>query len=118
MTSDIALAYRRAGNQPRFEDAMARLHAANQATLAQGFTSPYVLTDAAVYHALAGEREKALERLAQAVDGGLITGTRISEDFPSFKNFEGDPEYEAIQARMLEHLNRERALLGLEPASS
>jgi len=116
--ADIALAYRRAGNLSRFEDAMARLHAVNQESLSQGFTSPSVLMDAAVFHALAGEREQALERLAQAVDGGLITATRISREFPFFRDFEGDPEYEAIQGRMLEHLNRERALLGLEPVSS
>ena len=28
-----------------------------------------------------------------------------------------NPEYEAMQARMIEHLNRERQKLGLEPVS-
>jgi hypothetical protein len=32
--------------------------------------------------------------------------------------FEGDPEYEAIQQRAFDHLNRERTELGLEPLST
>ena len=70
------------------------------------------------YFALAGDYTAALINLSKAVDGGVITSTRISFDHPALKSMEGDPEYEAIQARMIEHLNRERSQLGLEPVST
>jgi len=53
-----------------------------------------------------------------SVDGGLITSAKISKEYPYFKGLDGNPQYEAIQARMIEHLNRERAILGLEPIST
>jgi len=116
--ADIALAYRRAGNQARFDQAMAALDAANQRTLAQGMQGGDFLMVLAAYHALAGQTDQALRRLAQAIDGGLIVSAKISKEYPYFRDLEGNPEYEAIQQRMIDHLNRERAQLGLEPVSA
>jgi hypothetical protein len=116
--ANIALAYQRAGNQALFNDAMASLDAASQKSLLEGIKSNDLLILVAVQHAMAGDNEQALDRLAQAIDGGLITSARISKEYPYFKELDGNPQYEAIQARMIEHLNRERAKLGLEPVSS
>jgi hypothetical protein len=116
--SDIAWAYREAGNQENFNDAMARVRAAHDSLAAQSLSNKFFFTTEAAYYAMAGEREQALKFLAAAVDGGEIFTTRIIDDLPFFADFEGDPEYEAIQARMIEHLNRERAQLGLEPVST
>lgn len=44
--------------------------------------------------------------------------TRIADDMPQLSELEGMPEYEAIQSRMIEHLNSERGKLGLEPVST
>jgi hypothetical protein len=44
--------------------------------------------------------------------------TRITDDLPFFTELESDPEFQVIQTRMIEHLNRERAELGLEPVSA
>lgn len=116
--ADIALAYRRAGNQTRFNEALATLHATNRKSLEQGMRGPENLMMMAAYHAMANQREQALDWLAQAVDGGMITSTRISKEYPYFSELDGDPEYEAIQTRMIEHLNSEREQLGLEPVSA
>jgi hypothetical protein len=56
--------------------------------------------------------------LSTAVDAGLLVGTKFSDGWVAMKVMDGDPEYEAIQARMVEHLNAERAELGLEPVST
>jgi hypothetical protein len=48
----------------------------------------------------------------------LIVSNRISREYPYFRELDGTPEYEAIQQRMIEHLNRERSQLGLEPVST
>jgi len=113
--ADIALAYRRAGNQERFEQAMAILDAAMQQSKSQGVRSQRFLVTMASYHVMKGEHDQALSLLSEAIDRGLITSTKISSELPFFQELDGNPEYEAMQARMIEHLNRERQKLGLEP---
>ena len=71
-----------------------------------------------MHYALAGDYTTALVNLSKAIDSGMITSTRISFEYPALKAMEGDPEYEAVQARMVDHLNREREKLGLEPVST
>ena len=115
--ADIAFAYRRAGNQARFDEAMAVLGAASQQSVSEGMRGGNLLVVLAAYHAMAGETDQALDWLAQAIDGGFITSSKISKEYPYFRELDGNPEYEAIQARMIDHLNRERAQLGLEPVS-
>jgi hypothetical protein len=115
---EVAYAYQRAGNAARFDDAMARVRSAHDSLSAQGLSNTIFFTYEAAYNAMAGDRGQALKFLAAAIDGGEIYAANISDDLPWFKDFEGDPAYEAIQARMIEHLNRERAALGLEPIST
>jgi TolB-like protein/Tfp pilus assembly protein PilF len=112
--NSVALAYRRTGNQDKFNDAMARVRAAHDSLAAQGLSNYQFFTNEAAYYAMADDRGRALKFLAAAVDGGQVFAARITDDLPFFADLEGDPEYEAIQARMLEHVNRERAALGLE----
>ncbi len=113
--ADIALAYQRAGDQPRFDEAMKRLDAASQQSLSQGIKSYDLLLMLAAYHAMAGANDLAVARLAEAVDSGMIISSKISEEFPYFRELDGNPEYEAIQAQMIKHLNDERQKLGLPP---
>ncbi|HKX55827.1 MAG TPA: tetratricopeptide repeat protein, partial [Xanthomonadales bacterium] len=116
--NDVALAYQRAGNQQKFDDAMFRVREAHDELARQGLVGDVFKINEATWYALAGDRPRALQYLAEVVDGGRIFSPRIATDFPAFRDLEGDPEYEAIQARMLEHLNRERAELGLEPVKA
>jgi len=115
---EIALAYRRAGNEERFGDAMARIRNAHDSLQAQGLAHPNFWVSEASYHALAGDFSVALEHLSAAIDGGFVASPRITDDRPVFSDLEGDPEYEAIQSRMVEHLNAERAALGLDSVSA
>ena len=115
--ADIALAYRRAGNQERFEEAMAILDTAMQLSQSQGVHSQRFLVTLASYHMMKGDHDQTLSLLSEAIDRGLITSTKISSEYPFFQELDGNPEYEAMQARMIEHLNRERQKLGLEPVS-
>jgi hypothetical protein len=116
--AEIALAYRRAGNQTRFDEAMTRLVAANQQSFSQGVRGHDLLIMMAAYDTMAGSYDEALARLGEAIDMGFITSSKISKEYPFFKELDGNAEYEAIQQSMLEHLNSERAMLGLEPVSS
>jgi TolB-like protein len=116
--AEIALAYRRAGNQARFDEAMTRLDAGNQKSYSQGVRSQYLLMTMAAYFTMAGAYDDALAHLGDAIDKGFVASSKISRQFPFFRELDGNPDYEAIQSRMIEHLNVERAKLGLEPATS
>jgi hypothetical protein len=116
--AEIALAYRRAGRQDRFREAMTRVRNAHDSLIEQGMANPRFWLYEAAYYALADDSDEALKHLAAAIDAGFIASTRITDDLPFFSDLEGDPEYEAIQARMVEHLNAERATLGLDPVTA
>jgi len=115
---EVALAYRRAGQQERFSDAINRVRSAHDSLIDQGLANPRFWVLEAYYFAMVDNVQEALEYLAAAVDEGAILSVRISDDFPIFSEFEGDAEYEAIQARMVEHLNTERVSLGLDPVTT
>jgi TolB-like protein len=114
----VALAYRRAGNEEKFTDAMQRVRRAHDSLAEQGLNNRELWLHEAAWYAMAGRSQEALQYLGAAVDGGIVQSARIADTMPYFRELEGDPVYEAIQARMVEHLNRERKQLGLEPVST
>jgi len=116
---DVALAYSRVGNAERFDAALARATRFNAELLAQGVNNPDLHMSEATRYALAGDRGSSLEWLERAITRGYITSTpRIAEDWPALAVLEGDDRFDAIQARMIEHLNAERAELGLDPVEA
>jgi TolB-like protein len=112
---DLAYAYGVVGNQERFDEAMSRSRFALDTLEELGFMNPFIGLMNGVYFAMLGDREQALLLLAGAVDRGISNGLKLSDGWNGLKVLEGDPEYEAIEARMVEHLNGERAKLDLEP---
>jgi Tfp pilus assembly protein PilF len=114
---DVALAYSRAGNQQRFDDAMRRVEGVHQDLLTQGVKNSVFFMSEAAYLALAGDLDASMDYLDRAVDLGATTSKRMAFDWPQLAPLEGDPRFEAIQARMIEHVNSERQKLGLEPAT-
>jgi TolB-like protein/tetratricopeptide (TPR) repeat protein len=115
---DIAYAYSVAGNEKGFEDAMQRARASLDELVALGFNNSYVEFINAVYHTMAGDHDQALTLLASAIDHHYIAATKLSNGWSALKVLEGNPEYEAIQQRMIDHVNTERAELGLGPLST
>jgi TolB-like protein len=114
----IARAYSVAGNEARFNDAMARVRAAHDHSIEQGITANFFLTDEARYYLLSGDRERALDLLARAVDSGLVFSVQFAQAWPEMEVLVGEPRYEAMQTTMKERVNAERAELGLDPVSS
>ena len=112
---DIAFAYASMGNEQRFNDAMQRFRTAMDAGIELGFSNNFMPLLEAVYATLAGDNETAIRQLSAAVDQGLVLGRKFVSAWAALKSLEGDAEFEAIQARMIEHLNAERAELGLDP---
>jgi TolB-like protein len=114
----IARAYAKTGNETRFEDAMERVRTAHDRSLEQGIRDKFFLVDDARYWAMAGNRERAIELLEESVEMGLSVGMPIARLWGELDVLTGDPRFEAAQSRMFEHLNAERAALGLNPISA
>ncbi|HLF29402.1 MAG TPA: hypothetical protein VI566_00040 [Xanthomonadales bacterium] len=118
LMTDVAYAYSRTGNQQRFDDAMRRIRRAHDEQRSAGADNYIFYILEASYYALAGDRERAIDFFERAIDRGYITSTRPGDDQPYLKSLDGEPRFEAARLRMIEHLNRERTQLGLEPAST
>jgi TolB-like protein len=114
----IALAYSKLGNVTHFEDAMNRVRTAHERAREQGIRDNFFFVHEARYYALAGNRDQAIARLTQAVDEGMSIGTPLDRVWQELDVLRTDPRFEAVEARMFEHLNAERAALGLEPISA
>jgi len=115
---DVALAYSRAGNQERFDEAMQRVEKVHEALKVQKVKNSIFFMTEAAYRSLAGDLESSLDYLDRAITNGFVTTTRMSIAWPMLERLEGDPRYESIQSRMIEHVNAERRALGLEPVST
>jgi tetratricopeptide (TPR) repeat protein len=115
---DIAFSYSSIGNAERFDKAMSLARTVLDARYDFGVRDRFHTFNEAIYFIMMGERERALVLLSAAVDAGLLVGRKFSEGWVAMKEMDGDPEYEAIQARMFEHLNAERAELGLAPVNT
>ena len=111
----IAFSYQRLGNTVKFEEAMVRFKAALDYQREVGANNhPFAFAEA-VYAVLAGDHKTALSRLTRAFEGGFTVDGRLSKFWPMFAPLDGDPRYEAIVTRMIQHLNSERAKLSLAP---
>lgn len=115
---NVALAYSRAGKQERFDEAMQRVEEAHQALQAQQVKNSYFFMNQANYLALAGDLDSSMDYLEQAFTLGFVTSPRMSFFWPMLERLEGDPRYESIQSRMIEHVNAQRRALGLQPVST
>jgi len=112
---DIAYVYMSVGNQQRFEDAMQRARFGLETLRELGVSNSFMPFLQAIYLTLEGDQGSAIESLGLAVDRGLTMGVKFARAWAALKPLEGTPEFEAVQQRMIDHLNSEREQLGLEP---
>ena len=115
LMAEIAHAYARSNNQPRFADALSRLEVAIKHLDQQGINNPRFEQGRAIYLALAGDTDGAIASLSKAVDMGLRDVVPMSRTNSAFESIADDPRYVGIEQRMLAHINSEREQLGLEP---
>lgn len=116
--NEIALAYIRDNQLEKARKALSLVFEGQKRLHAWGRDNIQFSMNRAVYFALTSDYETALVHLAASIDGGYIGSTRLTKLWPAFEPLEGDPRYEAIQARMVDHLNNEREALGLKPVTN
>ena len=103
----IAHAYRKVGNQEKYDDAMSRFNTSLQSQLAQGVNNWVFSMSRAHFAALTGDYEAAITFLETAFDQGAYLDTSSDTAWPIFKALDGDPRYEAAKAKMNTRLKLE-----------
>jgi tetratricopeptide (TPR) repeat protein len=116
--SFLALAYSRVNKEEKFKEVMSRYKAGLDRQIEMGADN-WALTGSRAHHALlSGDTEGAITLLDKAVQQGAIVDDALGGTWSIFSSLRGDPAFEAVRIKMLEHLNTERAELGLEPLST
>ncbi|MGI9222737.1 MAG: tetratricopeptide repeat protein [Woeseiaceae bacterium] len=115
LMADVALAYRRLGNQARSDEAMLTLDRWLQNLSEQGINNFVFSASLAELYALNGDIDAAIEELRVAVDGGLSNYGAIEAVWPQMATLASDPRLPELEEAMLANLNRERAVVGLPP---
>ena len=110
----IAQAYRKVGNETKFDDAMLRFKAAQDVQLAEGVENwPFSISQAH-YAVLADDYDTAITFLEKAFQQGAYLDTENETAWPVFKPLNGDPRYEAAKASMVARLEEEMKKMDLE----
>jgi TolB-like protein len=114
----VAEAYRNTGNEDKFREALRLARANNDLQMSQGADNWTMSLSRAQVAMLEGDQDQAITLLERAIDQGLVMDLTAPKAWPLFHPMRGDPRFEAARSKMLEHLNAERAELGLEPLSA
>lgn len=115
--SNLALAYKRLGDQQQFEASISVLAGHNANMLEQGIENGTFSMSVAFQHAMRGDLDAAFEKLQQAVDKGVSSPGIPTELLPHLHLLADDPRYASIEESMRENLNRDRAVVGLPPVN-
>lgn len=110
---EVAVAYSRAGNEERFEEALALVEAALQDLAEAGADNFVNLTERARYHALSGNFDTAIRDLEAAAARGSTLGHPVVREMPMFEPWHDHPRLLAAEARIAQNINEERRALGL-----
>jgi TolB-like protein len=113
----VALAYSRTGNEDRFADALHRYEQGIAQVEAQGADNRFLAFQSALYYSVAGDRERAFEVLETLAEEGMFAILPLGEWIPEFASIKSEPRFLAIEGRMLEIVNGQRAELGLDPVN-
>ena len=111
--NDVALAYSRAGNQERFDEAMLLIEQHEARLAKQGINNVFHSADRAVVEALRGDVDAALEHLQEAASSGWTSAGVPAEVTPAFALLVDDPRYQDIETTLLSNMNRDREIAGL-----
>jgi len=114
--NEIAYAYFQTGETEKANAALKRVKE-GQEKLERPARPVHFMINKAVYFTLTGNHKEALVYLESAIDRGYIGSTRLARQWPALEPLESDPRYQAIQSKMIDHLNSERKELGLEPVT-
>jgi tetratricopeptide (TPR) repeat protein len=111
----IARACQATGRMAEFEQAMGLIRADHDRQAAAGINWAAFFLMEAQYWTMANDHDLAISFVEKSVNDHVFINPKISRMHPILKPLDGDPRFEAVQAKILIHLNQERAEAGLEP---
>ena len=113
--AEIAFAYSRTGNTERFEDALQRVALAHEKLQADGIDNWGELRQFAIYLAMAGRHEEAIDALENALKRGMQGFAPLAAASPMLAALADNPRFIEVEAQMIANVNADRAMLDLEP---
>ncbi|MDA0993093.1 MAG: hypothetical protein O3A13_05620 [Proteobacteria bacterium] len=113
--AELALAYSRAGNSEKADEAISFLEKAMNELSAQGVDQFVFMLQNAGYFALSGDHESALTWLEKSISRGLQTYAPLTTFSPVFESLSDDPRFIEIEATMVANINEDRVAIGLSP---
>ena len=111
----VAHAYARTGDLQQFSDAATRYAEGVKRIRAQGVDHRFLTLETAVYHAVTGDYDAALDTLESLAGKGMFVMLPLAKSIPEFRPLQDDLRFVAIEERMLEVVNGQRAEFGLDP---
>ncbi|HLF29676.1 MAG TPA: hypothetical protein VI566_01460, partial [Xanthomonadales bacterium] len=114
----IAQSYAHLDNDEKFNEVMSRFQTSLDQQVENGADNWVLTWSSAHFALLAGDPQGAIALLGKAAEQGAIIDSGLTGSWSVFNSLRGDPAFEAVKTRMLQHLNEERASLGLEPVSA
>jgi tetratricopeptide (TPR) repeat protein len=114
----IARACQATGRMAEFEQAMGLIRADHDHQAAAGMNWSVLFFMEAQYWTMANDHDLAISFVEKALNDHVFSNPKISRMYPILKPLDGDPRFEAVQAKMLIHLDQQRAKAGLEPLES
>jgi TolB-like protein len=111
----VAYAYSQTGDDEKFDDAIARYRRAIEPIRAQGIDHRFLTFETAMYHAVTGDYDAALDALETIAGEGTFAMLPIAVSVPEFRPLVGNPRFVAVEKRMLDVVNAQREELGLDP---
>ena len=112
---DVALAYQRAGNQERADEALLHVDRRMVHLQEQGIENFGFSSNKAVHAAMLGDKDTAIKYLREAAEGGWTVGGMLTEEIPQLAILADDPRIDDIEDIMLATMNRDRNVVGLPP---
>ena len=114
LMSEVALAYSRAGDDARFEQAMSLVEIALTELQQEGVDNFVFMLENARFNALAGNHDTALEWLDRSIERGAQFNVPLAVQVPSLESLAGNPKLMEIEERMVANINADRVAIGLE----
>lgn len=116
--SSVALAYAQLGEFEKSDEALMLINLHFDRMIDQGIDNFAFSASRAAYHAMVDDVDAAFVHLRSAVDNGWATVGDPVVVMPELQSIADDSRFAAIEATMLETVNRDRAMVGLPPFDS
>ena len=113
--SMVAYAYLQLDDSERFNEAQQIVDRHFEKMLDQDIDNFAFSGSLAFHKAMSGDLDAAFEHMEDAVENGWVAVGEPAEIDPRFTLLADDPRFGPIKETMLATLNRDRALVGLEP---